>query len=204
MAQDKEKNKKGQWAFFGKIVGLNIVIVAALVVLLITCVAWWLDSYTHHSERVDVPSLQGIPVEDAQRFLEDKGLRGLVIDSVYAKARPGSVIEQMPAAGLPVKKGRIVYLTINAYGVRMIKMPHVLEGGSRQALTNLRATGFVVDSVRLVADDHDDLVLGVTCGGVDAEPGQEYPDGTHVVVAVGSTHIVLKPENEEQEDAWNE
>lgn len=204
MAQDKQKIKKSQWGFFGKIVGINIFIIVVLVVLLLTCVTWWLDSYTRHSERVEVPSLQGIPVDEAQRYLEDKGLRALVIDSVYAKARPGSVIEQMPASGLPVKKGRIVYLTINAYGIRMIKMPNVLEGGSRQALTTLRTLGFVVDSVRQVADDHDDLVLSVTHQGVEVEPGREYPDGTHVVVCVGSTHIVLKPENEEQEDAWNE
>lgn len=205
LANDNKKDgRRGSWLYFGQMVGINLFIIIALVVLLLTCLSLWLDSYTRHTERVEVPTLQGVPVADADRYLEQVGLKCMVIDSVYADARPGSVIEQMPAAGLPVKKGRIVYLTINAVGVRMVKMLEVREGGSRQALSTLRSLGFVVDSVRQVASEMDDLVLSVTTDGSEMEPGREYPIGTRVVVRVGSSHMELEPENSEAEEAWME
>ena len=185
-------------------VGLNVLIIAAVVILLVAGLSLWLDSYTRHSERVEVPSLHGIALEQAQEFLEQKGLKSMVIDSVYADLRPGAIVEQMPAAGLPVKKGRIVYLTINAYGVRMVRMQEVREGGSRQALSTLRSLGFVVDSVKQVASEMDDLVLSVTSDGVEMQPGREYPFGTRVVVRVGSTSIEMEPEISEAEEAWME
>lgn len=201
---NENKGRKGSWGYFGKMVGINILIIIAITLLLLTGLSMWLDSYTRHSERVEVPSLVGIPAGDAARYLEQAGLKSMVIDSVYADARPGSVIEQMPAAGLPVKKGRIVYLTINALGVRMVKMLEVREGGSRQALSTLRSLGFKVDSVKQVASDMDDLVLSVSSDGVEMEPGREYPVGTRVVVRVGSSHVEIEPENDETEEAWLE
>lgn len=201
---EKNNSRKSSWGYFGKMVGINILIIIAVAILLLTGLSMWLDSYTHHSERVEVPSLVGIPAADAQRYLEQAGLKSLIVDSVYADIRPGAVVEQMPAAGLPVKKGRIVYLTINATGVRMVKMLEVREGGSRQALSTLRSLGFVVDSVKQVASDMDDLVLSVSTDGIEMEPGREYPVGTRVVVRVGSTHVQIVPENEETEEAWLE
>lgn len=201
---NENKGRKSSWGYFGKMVGINILIIIAITLLLLTGLSMWLDSYTRHSERVEVPSLVGIPAGDAARYLEQAGLKSMVIDSVYADARPGSVIEQMPAAGLPVKKGRIVYLTINALGVRMVKMLEVREGGSRQALSTLRSLGFKVDSVKQVASDMDDLVLSVSADGVEMEPGREYPVGTRVVVRVGSSHVEIEPENDETEEAWLE
>lgn len=201
---NENKGRKSSWGYFGKMVGINILIIIAITLLLLTGLSMWLDSYTRHSERVEVPSLVGILADDAARYLEQAGLKSMVIDSVYADARPGSVIEQMPAAGLPVKKGRIVYLTINALGVRMVKMLEVREGGSRQALSTLRSLGFKVDSVKQVASDMDDLVLSVSTDGVEMEPGREYPVGTRVVVRVGSSHVEIEPENDETEEAWLE
>lgn len=203
MAKDNN-SRKSSWSYFGKMVGINILIIIALTLLFLTGLSMWLDSYTRHSERVDVPSLIGIPADDAARYLEQAGLKSMVIDSVYADARPGSVVEQMPTAGLPVKKGRIVYLTINSIGVRKVKMLEVREGGSRQALSTLRSLGFVVDSVKQVASEMDDLVLSVSADGVEMEPGVEYPVGTRVVVRVGSTHVQIEPKNDETEEAWLE
>ena len=128
----------------------------------------------------------------------------MVIDSVYADMQPGAVVEQLPAAGLPVKKGRIVYLTINAIGVRMVKMQEVREGGSRQALSTLRSLGFRVDSIKQVPSEMDDLVLSVTVGGEEMVPGKDDPFGTHVVVSVGNSRLEIEPVNEEPEEQWLE
>lgn len=204
MAKDTEKATKKSWGYFGKMVGLNLLIIVLVAVGILWAISSWLDVYTRHDERIDVPSLQGILTDDATHYLEEKGLRALVIDSVYANKRPGTVIEQMPAAGMPVKKGRIVYLTIQAVSARMVKMQEVRQGGSRQALSTLRSLGFVVDSVTQVASDMDDLVLSVSADGQEMEPGMEYPYGTKVVVRVGSTHVEIEAENEEIEETWME
>ncbi len=203
LAQE-DNSRKGSWGYFGKMVGLSIIGIILLLVAVLTCTSLWLSSYTHHNERVEVPDLEGIPAAQAARLLEEKGLKSMVIDSIYADARPGSVVEQLPTAGLPVKKGRIVYLTINAIGVRMVKMQEVREGGSRQALSTLRSLGFKVDSIKQVPSEMDDLVLSVTVNGEEMTPGREYPYGTKVVMMVGNSKLELEPEIEETEEQWLE
>ncbi len=203
MAQE-DNSRKSSWGYFGKMVGLSILGIILLLVAVLTCTSLWLNSYTHHNERVEVPNLEGVSVVEAARLLEDKGLKSMIIDSVYADLKPGAVVEQLPTAGLPVKKGRIVYLTINAFGTRMVKMQEVREGGSRQALSTLRSLGFKLDSIQQVPSEMDDLVLSVTVDGEEMTPGREYPYGTKVVVVVGSSKLEIEPENEETEEQWLE
>ena len=191
--QEEQNNKKGPWRRFFKIVGINLGVMILVIIALLWCVSLWLDGYTHHDERIEVPDLSGIEAEEASYYLERLGLQSEVIDSVYSDARPGSVIEQIPVAGLPVKKGRLIYLTINAKAQRMVKMVDVREWSSRQAQTRLRELGFVVDSIKHVASEFDDLVLSVTIKGSDVVPGKEYPYRTKVVMHVGSSKIELDP-----------
>lgn len=202
--EQENNSRKSSWGYFGKMVGLSILGIIFFTIVILTCLSLWMNAYTHHSERVEVPRLAGIPAPQAAQILENAGLKSMVIDSVYAEMQPGSVVEQLPAAGLPVKKGRIVYLTINAIGVRMVKMQEVREGGSRQALSTLRSLGFKVDSIRQVPSEMHDLVLSVTVGDQEMVPGAEYPYGTHVVVSVGNSKLELEPVNEETEEQWME
>ncbi|MBR5715916.1 MAG: PASTA domain-containing protein [Bacteroidales bacterium] len=204
MVQEEDNGRKSTWGYFGKMVGLSILGIIVITVAVLTCLSLWMSSYTHHNERVEVPRLVGIPAPEAQRILDNAGLKSMIIDSVYADMKPGAIVEQLPTAGLPVKKGRIVYLTINAIGVRMVKMQEVREGGSRQALSTLRSLGFKVDSIKQVPSEMHDLVLSVTTNDVEMVPGAEYPFGTHVVVSVGNSKLEIEPENEETEEQWLE
>lgn len=163
----------------------------------------WLDSYTRHDERIDVPDLYGVEAQEAIYCLDRLGLKALVIDSVYVDARPGAVIEQLPVAGLPVKTGRIIYLTINAYKTRMVRMVNVLEWSSRQAQTRLNELGFKVE-IQHVASEFDDLVVGVTINDENVVPGREYPYRSKVVMNVGSSHIEIVAENDSIENEWFE
>lgn len=203
MAQE-DNSRKSSWGYFGKMVGLSILGIILITIAVLTFTSLWLNSYTRHNERIEVPNLEGLLVAEAQQLLDQNGLKSMVIDSIYADARPGAIVEQLPTAGLPVKKGRIIYLTINAFGVRMVKMQEVREGGSRQALSTLRSLGFKVDSIKQIASEMDDLVLSVTVNGEEMKPGKEYPYGTKVVVSVGSSKLELEPENEETEEQWLE
>lgn len=190
---------------FWKVLLLNLALMGAVVLLLLWLLSGFLASYTHHDEHIEVPDLNGVVGEEAEYYLESIGLKALVLDSVYTDGRPGAVVEQSPVAGLPVKKGHIVYLTVNAKTVRMVKLVDVREWSSRQAQSKLREQGFVIDSVRQVACEFDDLVLGVNAaGGAELVPGREYPYHTHVVVRVGSTHVAMEVVNDSTESAWLE
>lgn len=177
-----------------------------VVVLMIVGINAWLDSYTHHNESIIVPEVKGLIDDEAIYSLERAGLVPMVIDSLYADATPGSVIEQLPEAGLPVKKGRIVYLTINAKSVRMITMPEVADFSSRQAKSILREAGFIVSKVEEAAYEFDDLVLRVKVGENVILPGESLPYHTNVTLVVGSTSVSTEIEavNDGTEEAFFE
>ena len=186
---------------FFKILGINVAVMIVIVIGILWGLSAWLGVYTHHDERIEVPDMSGVEAEEAAYYLDRLGLKALVVDSVYTDARPGSVIEQLPVAGLPVKKGRIIYLTINAYKTRMVRMVDVREWSSRQAQTRLRELGFQVE-VEHVASEFDDLVISVTANGDDVVPGREYPYRTKVVMNVGSSHLEIVAENDSIENEW--
>lgn len=189
---------------FLKIFGINIAIMVILVAVMITGLSVWLKSYTHHAEAIKVPSVVGLLDDEAIYYLEEAGLKPMIIDSIYSDAKPGAVIEQLPEADIPVKKGRIIYLTINAKTIRMMTMPDVLEFSSRQAKSLLREAGFIVEKVEEKAYDFDDLVLDAKIDGKSIVPGAQYPYHSRVTIVVGSTQIELTPENDETENVWFE
>ena len=188
---------------FFKILGINVGLMIVVIIALLWGLSAWLGVYTRHDERIDVPDLYGVEAQEAIYCLDRLGLKALVIDSVYVDARPGAVIEQLPVAGLPVKTGRIIYLTINAYKTRMVRMVNVLEWSSRQAQTRLNELGFKVE-IQHVASEFDDLVVGVTINDENVVPGREYPYRSKVVMNVGSSHIEIVAENDSIENEWFE
>lgn len=209
MSQNQDKKTPGDGSRsklpFWKILLINLGLMLVVSLGLLWLLSNYLFTYTHHDDSIEVPNMIGVNCDEAEYYLEQQGLKAMIIDSVYTDARPGAVVEQMPVAGLPVKRGRLVYLTVNAKTVRMVPMPNVLEWSSRQAQSKLRERGFVIDSVRHVACEFDDLVLGVhQPRGGEMQPGQEYPYHTHVVVSVGSSTLAIEAENDSTENAWIE
>jgi len=193
----KSKGKKIVLAF-----GLSVLAMILIVAGLLLWVFNWLDAYTHHGEAVEVPSVIGIPVDEAMLVIEQAGLKPMVIDSVYTDRRPGTVIEQLPEGTLPVKLGRIVYLTINARGKQMIEMIDVRDWSSRQAQSRLEEIGFVIDSLVYEPYEFDDLILDVTSSVGQITVGKKYPIRTPLVLHVGSTTAAIEETNGETEQEW--
>lgn len=204
MANSTEKRDKVRKRYFWKWTGLSIALMVIIVIALVSSINTWMASYTRHDEYVNVPDLANIQDNDAVQYLEQIGLKGMVVDSVYADARPGVVVDQLPIAGLPVRYGRIVYLTVQTRSVRMITMPEDMhDWSSRQAKSRLEEIGFVVDSMRYEPYMFDDLVTSIyiSNGNRPLEVGKKYPIRTHVVMTVGTTNINEKESAEETEEA---
>ena len=99
--------------FFGKLASryllLNLLAMAAVIVLLCIGVKYGLAYYTHHGEGIVVPKVQGMTYNKARLLLEQEGLIIVVSDSGYNKTLPADcILAQTPGSGSKVKQGHII------------------------------------------------------------------------------------------------
>jgi beta-lactam-binding protein with PASTA domain len=106
-----------------------------------------MPSYTRQGEVVVVPQVEQMNVEDALATLEDQGLRAERVESRFVAERPpDEVLEQEPSAGAEVKRGRLVYITVNSSERPERQVPGVLGLGVDDARAQLRSIGFRVET----------------------------------------------------------
>jgi beta-lactam-binding protein with PASTA domain len=126
-------------------------------------------------------------VEEAQILLTKQGLYAQVVDSVYVRdKRLGTIIDQIPAANSTVKRNRPIYLIINSRKVRQVTLPDVSDVSYRQADAMLQSIGMSVSSVEYAPSEYKDLVTEVKYHGRSILPGTLVPEGSSVVLVVGS------------------
>ena len=116
---------------------------AALLVLLgilIAGGAFALNMFINVPE-VEVPSVKGMLQEDARLTLENKGLQVAVKEAFHSSVQAGYVIEQDIEPGRPVKKNRVVTLTISK-GQDLRTVPSVLNLTPQDAGITLSENGF--------------------------------------------------------------
>ena len=108
--------------------GINLLLGAGFIGLLVLLLFLWLGFYTRHGVKVAVPNIKGMSLEKAVAVLEENDLRFEVSDTIYEeRLKPDAVAEQNPAAGSGVKPGRIIYLKVNASGKPMVNMPNLVD-----------------------------------------------------------------------------
>ncbi len=148
----------------------------------------FLNRYTRHNQAIRVPDLIGLDLDQADRTLTQSALRYEVIDSIFNRQqKPGSVLDQRPAAQSKVKMGRIIYLTLNSHQEKAVAVPYVKDYSQRQAVATLEATGFKVDKIVYVASEYRNLVLDVKLGDRSLESGTTLPIGTSLTLVVGQS-----------------
>jgi beta-lactam-binding protein with PASTA domain len=118
---------------------IHLGIIGAVLAALAFGTLWFLGIYTNHNGAlILVENLEGISAKKAISLLDEAGLEGVVIDTVYKDgAKQLAVINQNPPAGLEVKKGRKVYLVINTNKVPMVKVPDLANKTSLPQATNI-------------------------------------------------------------------
>ena len=169
---------------------LNIIAMIIVIVVAVFGTLWGLDLYTHHGEAYVVPNVKNKNVDQAQLLLNQQFMQGIVIDSNYVKELPaGIVLDQAPAGGLRVKKGRTIYLTINTNEVPKIKIPDVIDNSSmRQAAAKLKAMGFKLTEPEMVAGEQD-WVYGIKYRGRALKAGDKVPSEALLTLCIGSTQM---------------
>ncbi len=178
---------------------LQLLIVVALIVVALLATNLFLGSYTGKGRIVTVPDLSGRTEAEVRHELKKFDLETIMVDSVFnLESRPGAIIDQTPKAGKKVKRGRKIYITINAFGKEMTTMPDLITNSSfRNAKAQLETLGLVVGKVDYEPQAaRNDLVLRQSMNGKPIEAGTRIPKGSVIdlVVALDSKEEYIVPD----------
>lgn len=167
---------------------IQIAIAVVSVLVFVFLLQWWLGVTTNHSQKIQVPNLHKMSLNDVEKKLGDLNLNFVVVDSAsYNPNYPKkSVIEQNPEEGDFVKEGRKIYLTLNPSKYRDIAIPDLNGRTQRQATTHLRSIGFKVgDDVTYVRDIGKNVVRGLKFNGSKISVGDKLPKQSTINLILG-------------------
>ena len=165
----------------------NLLAMLVVVVLLCFGLKWWLSSYTHHGEGIQVPDLYGTPQKEAFEKLDAMGLLLVVNDSSYFETMPaGAIVSQSPNAGQHVKSGRVIYVTINSLTMPCERIPDLIDNCSyREAEARLKSLGFILLTPKLI-DGEKDWVYGIQYRGRNLVAGDDVPRESELTLVIGN------------------
>jgi len=170
-----------------------------LLSLLLYVVFAWLNSYTHHGEKLDLPDVTHLSLDEATKILTDNGLRYTVEDSVFAEdVMPGMVVSQVPKPFFTdpktgeqevykVKERRTVYLTINKLRPPKVIFPNLVGSSKRIANIRLSALGLDVTLEYKSNNTCNDCVLEQLYNGRTIKAGEKIDRGSKVTIVLGKT-----------------
>lgn len=166
---------------------LNLAAAALIVVVLLVCLWSWLRSYTHHGEEINVPSVVGLYMQEAEPMAQAAGMKIVVTDSTFSDRVPlGAIAEQTPPADSHAKAGRSLYVVVNSSSKRQVVLPDVHDLSYRQATASLRAAGLrVSEEYEWEPSEYKDLVLEVKHRGNPLPVGARLDEGSEVTLVVG-------------------
>jgi beta-lactam-binding protein with PASTA domain len=162
----------------------------AIYIVSITLIFWlvfsWLSTTTNHGETLVVPDFSGLGLKELDKFVSDKNLRYLVIDSIYdIKAKKGVVVRQEPEANAEVKEGRTIYLYVTSVMPPTIQMPKLVDRSLRQAAAMITTFGLRLGKTKFVPDQCANCILEQMVKGKKIAPGTNIEKGTIIDLIVG-------------------
>ena len=175
---------------FDRYVVINLSAMLVVIILLCLGVGFGLDLYTHHGEDIVVPNLKGVDIDKAERQLNLMGLDVVVSDSGYNKALPADcILLQTPGEGQKVKKGHVIYVTVNSPSSPSFAIPDIIDNSSvREAEARLTAMGFRLNPRKMV-DGERDWVYGILCHGRHVSNGDRISIDHPLTLIVGKGTI---------------
>ena len=144
MAEKKTEKKVEKKGFLGHWLVRNLLTMAIIGVAMIVGAMVFLNVATQHNRELQVPDFRGMTLKEAVAAADDAGIRVEVVDSVYSQRNRGKIKSHTPAAGVMVKKGRRVLLTVNAVNARKVTVPNLVGYSLRQAMPELDQRGLVL------------------------------------------------------------
>lgn len=169
-----------------KKIAISIIAAILLMLLLIFGVNQYLSIYTHHDEKIPVPVLYGLELQDVDHLLNELGLRYEIRDSLFEEGMPrNAVLQQDPDTGEFVKENRIIYVSINASESPKLLMPDLNHKNINQAIMILESMGLKVGKIDTTQDIAEDAVLEQKYKGKVIRPDQEIGQGSTIDLVIG-------------------
>lgn len=162
---------------------------------------------TNHDQKIEVPDLHKLSIEEAEIRLKDLNLDFKVIDSAsYNPTYPKiSVIEQNPEAGEFVKAKRKIYLTLNPSRYKDVTIPNLNGRTKRQAISELQAIGFIVGNQFIYINDiGKDVVRGLRYEGNILNPNDKLPKNSIIELVLGDGLSGTSEEMNQQGDSTSQ
>jgi len=162
-----------------------LAIIIAILILWLTLLV--LKIYTRHGQSRAVPDFSGYTLEEVQKMSKKHKFRFQVTDSVYLANKPkGTVIEQNPLPGSRVKKGRNIFLILNAVNPELVEVPNVIGVSFRQAKALLESNGLIIGKLEYIRDIAVNNVLNQKFKGVRIIPGSQIPKYSKIDLVLGN------------------
>ena len=173
---------------FSKAFLIQLVLAVVATVLIIFLLLQWLDFSTNQDQKIAVPDLARLTLDQVDAQLEELDLRREVLDSAnYDPAYPPySVLEQAPMAGKFVKENRKIYITLNPSGYNKVEIPEgLIRKTRRQVEPTLRSLGFEIGTISYQPDFAKDVVLELRHQGRKVEPGTSLMKTSRIDMVLG-------------------
>lgn len=169
-----------------RLIVINLVAMAAVVVAAVFVTFRWIDKYTEHGIAITVPNVTGMQEEEAIQVLSQYRLVGIADVMEYRKGVPvGEVLSQRPGFNAKVKHGRKIYLSISSGNHPTKAVPDVADNSSlRQAESRLRAAGFLLTPHDTIEGELD-WVYGVRYNGRELKGEEQIPEGATLTLIIG-------------------
>lgn len=166
----------------------NLLVILAIFFGVIYLSSIAMDIFTRHGQRIEVPNFLGENVRKAEPMAKDKDMEIIISDSLYIPGYEGGIIvDQLPRGGAMVKSGRKIYVTINSFTQKKVRVPYVAGRSLRQAKNMLEIAGLGIDKLIYEPDLATNYVLAEIVRGVTMKGNSEIEIevGSGVVLKVG-------------------
>ncbi|MCF8463917.1 MAG: PASTA domain-containing protein [Flavobacteriales bacterium] len=171
---------------FSKLFLINLGIAVGLSIPVTVGLYYWLDYQTEHGITVQTPDLSGLKLKDLEAIADTLEVELVVIDSLYSDEFPrGTVADQDPKPGLSVKRGRKIYMTVNAMLPKQMVVPDVKNLSLRQAKAVLESVGLRLGNLEYRPDIAKNAVLEQKINGRTVRKGTLAFSGTVVDLVLG-------------------
>ncbi|TRO65549.1 PASTA domain-containing protein [Christiangramia sabulilitoris] len=188
---------------FSKTFLIQLVLAGIVLLILSFLTMQWLDYSTNQDQRIEVPDLAKMNLDNVENRLEELNLDFEILDS--ANFNPDyprySVIDQVPAPGKFVKEDRKIYLTLNPSGYRKIEVPNnLIRKTRRQVEPTLRSLGFEIGEISYKPDIAEDAVLELRHKGKLVNPGEKLMKTSRIDLVLGDGSGRYRETNEDSID----
>jgi serine/threonine-protein kinase len=130
-------------------------------------------------QAVKVPEVVGKSQDEAQRLLDDAGLKSDIKRRTYPDTEPGTVIDSDPKPGIEVDKDTTVTLFVADDESGTVEVPNVVGKQEDNAVRILEGSGLKVDVERQNAEEPEDQVFAQS-----PQAGQQVGPETEVKIFV--------------------